>query len=125
MSNPFDYVNEIMQGKKNLITDAETEAGYVPFLVNRALSQHFDCVMYANEMNTRHTIDKKLQNDYLLNTIRSKKRPFAKWAKAEKIADVKSVATYYGISQMKAAEIMKIHSDEDLKYIRSKVDIGG
>ena len=70
MSNPFDYVNEILQGKKQLIVDDLSEKGYTPYLTNRSLSYHNDCILYANEMNMRHHVDNKLQNDYLLNTIR-------------------------------------------------------
>lgn len=70
---PFDFVNQIMQGKKQLIVDELTEKEYVSFIVNKTLSYHKDCLMYVNEMNKRHFIDKKLQNDFLLNTIRSKK----------------------------------------------------
>ena len=91
MSNPFDYATAILQTKKQLIVDDLTEREYQPFLVNRALSQHNDCVMYANEMNRRHHLDKKMQNDFLLNTIRSMKRPFAKWAKAEKNDDLECI----------------------------------
>jgi len=69
--SPFDYVNQILQGKKNLIVDEVTEKEYSPFLTNRSLSYHMDCLMFANEMNSRHFIDKKMQNDFLLNTIRS------------------------------------------------------
>ena len=82
--NPFDYVNAILQNKKQMIVDEITEKDYAPFLVNRSLSYHKDCIMYANEMNRRHFLDKKLQNDFLLNTVRSQKRPFAKWIKVEK-----------------------------------------
>jgi hypothetical protein len=56
--NPFDYVNQILQGKKQLIVDEATESEYVPFLVNRSLSYHVDCIAYANEMNRRHHLDK-------------------------------------------------------------------
>ena len=73
MSNPFDYVNAILQNKKQLIVDEITEKDYNPFLTNRSLSYHKDCIMYANEMNRRHFVDKKLQNDFLLNTVRSQK----------------------------------------------------
>jgi len=30
--SPFDYVNQILQGKKNLIVDEITEKEYSPFL---------------------------------------------------------------------------------------------
>ena len=89
--SPFDYLNAIMQNKKQLIVDEETEREYSPFMVNRGLSYHKDCIMYANEMNTKHYLDKKLQNDFLLHTIRSQKRPFAKWAKNEKNNDIESI----------------------------------
>ena len=64
--NPFDYVNAILQNKKQLIVDEITEKEYTPFLVNRSLSYHKDCIMYANEMNRRHFLDKKLQSDFLI-----------------------------------------------------------
>ena len=84
MSKPFDYATAILQTKKQMIVDEITEKEYQPFLINRALSQHKDCVLFANEMNRRHHLDKKPQFDFLLNTVRSMKRPFAKWVKAEK-----------------------------------------
>jgi hypothetical protein len=125
MSSPFDYVNQILQGKKNLIVDEITESEYVPFLTNRSLSYHFDCIMFANEMNSRHHIDKKLQNDYLINTIRSKKRPFAKWVKHAKSEDLECIKTYFGFSELKARDVLNLLSDEDIKTIREKTDVGG
>jgi hypothetical protein len=125
MSNPFEYVNQIMQGKKNLIVDDLTEKEYVPFLVNKSLSYHKDCILFANEMNRRHFLDNKLQSDYLINTIRSKKRPFSKWVKSEKSEDIECVKAFYGFSETKAREALRLLSDEDIKTIREKTDIGG
>jgi len=125
MSNPFDYVNQIMQGKKDLIVDDITEKAYVPFLINKALSYQNDCILFANEMNRRHFIDNKLQNDYLINTVRSKKRPFSKWTKSEKSEDIECVKTFYGFSKTKAREALRILSDEDIQKIKEKTDIGG
>lgn len=125
MSSPFDYVNDILQGKKNLIVDAQTEKAYEPYLVNKTLSYHKDCIMYANEMNRRHQIDKKLQNDYLLNTIRSRKRPFNKWVKADKSEDLACVKTYFGYSDTKAREALRLLSDEQIQQLKEKTDTGG
>ena len=99
MSNPFDYVNAILQNKKELIVDDVTEKAYVPFMVNRSLSYHYDCIAYANEMNRRHFLDKKLQNDFLLNTVRSRKRPFAKWVKSEKSEDIECIKLVFEIGR--------------------------
>jgi hypothetical protein len=123
--SPFDYVNEILQGKKQLVVDDMSEKSYEPFLTNKALSYHRDCVLFANEMNRRHFLDKKLQNDYLLNTIRSRKRPFNKWVKAEKSEDIACIKTYYGLSTAKAHEVLRLLSEEQLQQLKEKVNPGG
>ena len=80
-TSPFEFVKQILQGKKQLIVDDITEKEYKPFLTNRSLSYHKDCIIFANEMNQRHFLDNKMQNDFLLNTVRSMRRPFSKWLK--------------------------------------------
>jgi hypothetical protein len=125
MSNPFDYVNSILQNKKNLIVDELTEKDYQAFLVNRTLSYHKDCIMYANEMNRRHLADKKLQYDFLLNTIRSQKRPFAKWVKAEKSEDLECIKQVFGLSDQKAREAKRLLSNEQIQKLKEQTDTGG
>ena len=123
--NPFDYVNQILYGKKNLIVDEASEKAYTPFLVNRSLSYHKDCIGYANEMNRRHHLDKKLQFDFLLNTVRSQKRPFAKWVKSEKSEDIECIKTVYGFSDTKAREALRLLSNEQIQQLKEQTDIGG
>ena len=125
MSNPFDYVNSILQNKKNLIVDELTEKDYSPFLVNRTLSYHKDCILYANEMNRRHLADKKLQYDFLLNTVRSQKRPFAKWVKAEKSEDLECIKQVFGLSDQKAREARRLLSNEQIQKLKEQTDTGG
>lgn len=125
MSNPFDYVNSILQNKKNLIVDEQTEKDYAPFLVNRSLSYHKDCIIYANEMNRRHFLDKKLQFNFLINTIRSQKRPFAKWVKSEKSDDLECIKTAYGYSDTKAREALRLLSNEQIQQLKEKTLTGG
>jgi hypothetical protein len=125
MSNPFDYVKEILQGKKQLIVDDLTEKDYSPFLTNRSLSYHKDCIMFANEMNRRHFVDKKLQNDFLLNTVRSQKRPFAKWVKSEKSENIECIKTVYGFSDTKAREALSLLSKEQIQELKEQTKIGG
>ena len=125
MSSPFDYANQILQGKKQLIIDEVTEKAYEPFLTNRALSQHKDCVLFANEMNQRHHLDKKMQNDFLLNTIRSVKRPFAKWAKSEKNDDIACVKLVYGLSDSKARDALRLLTKEQIQQLKKETFTGG
>ena len=125
MSNPFDYATAILQNKKQLIVDDITEKGYIPFMVNRSLSYHKDCIIYANEMNQWHHLGKRLQNDFLLNTVRSQKRPFAKWVKSEKSEDIECVKLVYGLSDSKAREALRLLSDEQIQQLKEKTDTGG
>ena len=64
---------------KSVIHTEEDEKSYVPFIINRALSFHRDCVSMANEMNIRPQTPKLLQYHFLIATIRKWKRPFQKW----------------------------------------------
>ena len=57
MVKPFDYVNDINYGKKNIMVDDIAEKNYNAFIVNRALSYFNDTVLYANEMNIHHSLD--------------------------------------------------------------------
>lgn len=125
MSNPFDFVNAILVNKKQLIIDDETEKEYNSFITNRALSYYLDTVMMAAEMNIRPQLDNKLQNDFLLNTIRSYKRPFAKWIKNEKNEDIECVKKYFNLSDRKAHDVVRLLSKEQIKTIKEKTDIGG
>ena len=125
MSNPFDYATAILQSKQQLIVDEITEKNYNPFLINRALSQHKDCLAFANEMNSRHYLEKKLQFDFLLNTVRSMKRPVAKWAKAEKNDDLECIKLAYGLSDSKARDALRLLSKEQIQKIKEETFTGG
>jgi hypothetical protein len=117
-----EILPSILQTKKDVLID---EKDYVPFLINRALSQHYDCVLYANQMNIYSNLDKRLQYQFYLNSIRSYKRPFQKWLKRETVADLDTVKEYYNISTEKAKEALKILTDDQLNIIKQKLDKGG
>ena len=121
--NPFDFVKSVTYTKEDIMHDLN-ESEYEPFLVNRALSYHQDCLLYANGMNRRFEISSRLQYHYLLNTIRKRKR-FAKWIKPEKIDDLKIVMEYYQVSRAKAEEYLNILSNREVEYIRIKMNKGG
>jgi hypothetical protein len=122
--NPFDFVNDILISKKNILNE-ETEKEYKPFLINRSLSYHYDCIFFVNEMNIRPFASKNMQNSFLINTIRSHKRPFAKWIKSEKSEDLQCIKTYFGYSDDKAKQALSILSDEQIQQLKEKTEIGG
>jgi hypothetical protein len=128
MSNPFTYVDSVSLIKKNMMRGTENdelaEKGYKPYLTNRSLSYHQDSVLYANEMNMRPQIDNKQQYEYLLNTLRKRKR-FAKWKKVEPDAAVDMIMEYFGYGRAKAEQAMRVLTDDQLTMIESALDKGG
>jgi hypothetical protein len=76
-------------------------------------------------MNRRHFLDKKLQNDFLLNTVRSQKRPFAKWIKIEKSDDLECIKQVYGFSDSKAREALQLLSKDQIQQLKEQTDTGG
>ena len=118
-------IPSILQTKESPFQNDYDYKDYKPFLVNRALSYHVDCVLYVNEMNKHPSIDKDLQYSYLLNTIRPMKRKFQPWQKSEVNKDIESVKTYFGYSNEKAKEALSILNDEQIAEIKAKTTKGG
>ena len=83
-----------------------------------------DTVMFANEMNRLPNLDKRLQYDFYINTVRSRRR-FSPWDKKQKMKDLNVVKQYYGYSNEKARQALNILSPSQLDYIKSKLNKGG
>jgi hypothetical protein len=120
-----EIIPSILTTKKSVINDDIDVKDYNPFVVNRSLSYHMDCVLYVNEMNLHPEIEKGLQYQYLLNTIRSMKRKFQPWQKTSSDKDIECVKLYFGYSNEKAKEALRILNDEQIAEIRRKTDKGG
>ena len=125
MANLGDFLRAINISIKNLLEeDSLTESEYVPFIINRTLSYFPDTVLYANEMNLQGHLDNRLQNDYLLNSIRKKKR-FSRWLKPEKSDDIDVIKEYYSCNYRKAYEIANILTGDQLSLIHKRMKRGG
>lgn len=120
-----EIIPSILQTKKPPFQDELDYKDYVPFVVNRALSYHMDCVLYVNEMNLHPEVEKDLQYQYLLNTIRPMKRKFQPWQKSEVDKNLDCVKTYFGYSNQKAKEALRILNDEQIAEIKRRTDKGG
>lgn len=120
-----DWLNSINTNKNNLMDeDPSLEKEYAPYIINRCMSGQLDCILFSNMMNMCSHLDKKMQYDFFINTIRPKKR-FSPWLKKEKISDLELVKSYYGYSNEKARIALKVLTDEHLKIIKSKLRKGG
>ena len=121
-----DYLNAINHKKEDLMSDEDVfwEKKYPAFIVNKALSAFPDCIVFANEMNRLHHLDKRLQFQFFLNSIRPKKR-FSKWLRSSKIKNLEYVKEYYGYSNEKAKQALDILDDEQIEHIKRIINRGG
>ena len=119
-----DTIQSILQTKKSVVSE-ENEGDYVPFVVNKALSFHYDCVLYANQMNKLPNLDSKLQYLFLINIIRGYKRPYQKWLKRETMSDLDAIKEYYNYSNSKAREAMLVLSGNQIIEIKKVLNKGG
>ena len=122
-----EFLKSINLTKEDLMSDDETgqkEKDYLPFVINKCLSYFADTIMFANEMNTCHSLPKKLQYSFFLNITRKRKR-FKKWDKRDDPDALQVVKEYYGYNNNRALEALMILSTTDIEYIRSKLEKGG
>jgi len=56
--------------------------------------------------------------------VRKRKR-FSPWLRKDKINDLDYVKKYYGYSNQKALQVLKILSHEQIDYIKQRLEIGG
>ena len=120
-----DILPAIQKTKKDLSNDEGFKKSYNAFVVNRALSYHVDCIAYAAEMNLYPGLDNDLQFQYYLNKVRSMKRKFQPWQKAEVNKDLGPIKEYFGFSNEKAKQALRILNDEHITYIKDKTNKGG
>ena len=121
-----DYLNSINFTKKDLMKSEDKEwiRKYPAFIINKILSGFSDTMMLVNEVNRNHFLDKDMQYQFLLNSIRSKKR-FSPFLRADKLRDIECVKEFYGYSNEKAKSALDILTNDQLKLIKEKLYKGG
>tara|TARA_B100000902_G_C27231611_1_gene875124 strand:+ start:547 stop:945 length:399 start_codon:yes stop_codon:yes gene_type:complete len=121
-----DYLNAINHTKERLMDteDEEWEKKYPPFIVNKCLAPFQDTILLVNEINQYPSIDKKLQFDFFINSLRPRKR-FTPWVKAKKLDDIEYVKEFYGYNNEKAKVALTILNDDQIATIKQKLNKGG
>ena len=121
-----DYLNAINHTKEPLLDseDEEWTKKYPSFIVNKCLAPFPDTIQLVNEINQLHHLDKKLQFDFLINSLRPRKR-YTPWMKAKKLENLEYVKEFYGYNNEKAKSALDILSDEQISAIKRKLNKGG
>ncbi len=121
-----DYLNALNFTKKNLMDSEDKlwQKKYPAFIVNKILSGFRDCINLVSTVNYYHFLDKDIQFQFLLNSIRSKKR-FSPFLRASKLRNIECVKEYYGYSNDKAKSALDILTKDQIKLIKEKLYKGG
>jgi hypothetical protein len=120
-----DWLNSINVNKNNIMDEnPDSMREYAPYIINRCMSGQIDTVLLANEMNINSQLDKKLQYDFFINIVRPRKR-FSPWLKKEKIDSLEVVKHYYGYSDEKAKSALKILTQDQIDFIKQRMNRGG
>ena len=123
--NLSDFLTSINSSKENLVEkEPLCEKEYIPFVVNKCLSYFPDTIFYANQINIRPGLDKKMQYDYLRLSV-SKRKRFSKWFKEEKNDNIKLIQEYYGYSYRRAKEVLDCLTDDNIRTIKDSLKTGG
>jgi len=123
----FDFLNSINYTKVNIcdVDPLTLKSEYAPFIINRFLSYHVDCILFVNDMNIRYNLRPDIQYLYYLYSVRKGKR-FSKFLKAEKESSlIQMISEFYNCSFAKAKEYSKILTEEQLEKMKEKMNKGG
>ena len=119
-----DWLNSINFSKENLLKDDPSVIKeYNPFVINRLLSGEIDSVLYANEMNMNHHLDKDMQYSFYLNSLRKRKR-YSPWIRKDTTKDLDYVKSYYGYNNEKAEQALKILNQTQIDFIKQRLETG-
>ena len=75
-------------------------------------------------MNMNHHLPLDMQYSFFLNSVRKRKR-FSPWLRKDEIKDLDLVKRYYGYSNEKAKQALRILTKDQINFIRSKFETGG
>lgn len=123
LTKVFAYVESITVTKKYIMITDEDEKNYreCRFMIQKALSFSQDLVEIVNLINGMQDMPPRTEYEFFLNFVPVKmRRP--KWhKKSPKSVFMNSVREYYGYSETKAEEAMKLLTVEQMSMIEKRI----
>jgi hypothetical protein len=120
-----NWLNSINHTKENLIKETpENISSYNPYIINKCVSGHLDTILFANELNQYPYISKEMQYAFYLYSLRKKKR-YSPWVKKHNAENLSLVKEYYGYSDKKALEALRLLNREEINFIKQRFNKGG
>lgn len=128
------YENSISFGKEPIDMDTLQEFKYNQWRTNSTLSYHIDTLDQANKMNMNYHLSDKLHYGYLFNSVRKQKRFNKKKTEEDKRIEaaakkeleiISLIQQYYKYNIVRAREVMKILTPDQIDILRKKQEKGG
>lgn len=126
-----DWLNAINKGSKLELTE-DNEKYYNPFIINRALGNHQDTVLIADEVNRMRNITKQMAFDFYKHFVpKTRKSRYSQWVREYTPSDKDAmIVEYFNISLTKARNYVKMinlmpNADAIWSDLASKLDKGG
>ena len=125
---PFKFfLNSINSTKQNVLledTNGKIEQAYNSYIINKSLSYFPDTIMQSNTVNMYFNIDNKMKYDFLLNSIRKRKR-FTPWVKSTAEENIEVIKMYFNVGNEKANEILSLLNENHINKIKEQLSKGG
>tara|TARA_Y100001937_G_scaffold2604_1_gene3260 strand:- start:1254 stop:1640 length:387 start_codon:yes stop_codon:yes gene_type:complete len=123
--NLSEILSSINHNKENILRDRDEreEKQYAPYVINRCLSYFPDTIFLVNSMNCIPNVDKRMHYEFLLTSVRKRKR-FSKWLKKEQDIRLDWIKEYYNVSEKKAREYISFLTEEQIEDIKSRTTYG-
>lgn len=119
------FLKDVNVEKKNILrADPSAEKEYSPYVMNRILGTHVDCILHINQLNIRPFLSKQMHYDYLIYGLKKRSR-YSPKISAKKDEDVSLLMEHYGYSRDRATEILPLINEGAMNEIRIARDIGG
>lgn len=125
--SPFDIIKNI--NKKDILLSSDViEDNYIPFIINKALSNTKSSIFFANEMNRCiNNLSKVMQYDFYYYALPKDAKRWGEWNKKESDDTIDIIKEYYGYSEAKAKAVLPILLTDEgyLKSIKDSLNRGG
>lgn len=104
--------------------DPKVASQFPAFMIRRLLSYHMDAILEVNEMNSLGLLDNQLQYEYLLHALPKRNR-YSQTHKVQTPENLDLIKRYYGYSDIKAVEVLDLHTTEDFAMMSKYLSVGG
>ena len=122
-ADPFLCVKSI-NNKGEPLSNDDVQFHYDIFLVNRSMSNTYDTVLFANELNFLNITDKVMAYHFLYYGVDRKPNRYGQWNKVEDDASIKVIKEYYGYSRSKAREVLPLLASR-IDQLKAELEKGG